>query len=85
MAMHKVWKGFAEFFLPVPKSSTFTEKGTLTPEEFVAAGDLLVHYRYTHTTTHIHTLTLSLSHYHLYFFVSEVERERLRERETECM
>ena len=57
MAMHKVWKGFAEFFLPVPKSSTFTEKGTLTPEEFVAAGDLLVHYRYTHTTTHIHTHT----------------------------
>ena len=36
-----VWKGFAEYFISVPKESHFYEKGVLTPEEFVKAGDLI--------------------------------------------
>eukprot|EP00667_Euglena_gracilis_P030829 EG_transcript_43345 len=36
------YKQVAEFFIPVKTSSSFQEKGVLTPEEFVAAGDLLV-------------------------------------------
>jgi ubiquitin-like-conjugating enzyme ATG3 len=34
--------GVAEYFMPVLKESAFTEKGILTPEEFVEAGDNLV-------------------------------------------
>jgi ubiquitin-like-conjugating enzyme ATG3 len=34
--------GVAEYFMPVLKESAFNEKGILTPEEFVIAGDNLV-------------------------------------------
>jgi ubiquitin-like-conjugating enzyme ATG3 len=36
------YKSVAEYFIPVKTSSSFVEKGVLTPEEFVMAGDLLV-------------------------------------------
>jgi ubiquitin-like-conjugating enzyme ATG3 len=41
-AAFKIWKGVSEYFISVPKESHFTEKGVLTPEEFVTAGDLIV-------------------------------------------
>ncbi|KAL9655087.1 hypothetical protein ABK040_008868 [Willaertia magna] len=37
-----LFKNFAEYFIDVPKESHFYERGVLTPEEFVKAGDLLV-------------------------------------------
>jgi len=36
------FKGIAEYFTPVLKSSQFQEKGVITPEEFVIAGDMVV-------------------------------------------
>lgn len=36
------FRNLREQLAPIPKTSAFSEKGTLTPEEFVAAGDLLV-------------------------------------------
>eukprot|EP00472_Partenskyella_glossopodia_P004708 CAMPEP_0197527336 /NCGR_PEP_ID=MMETSP1318-20131121/21133_1 /TAXON_ID=552666 /ORGANISM="Partenskyella glossopodia, Strain RCC365" /LENGTH=397 /DNA_ID=CAMNT_0043081909 /DNA_START=34 /DNA_END=1227 /DNA_ORIENTATION=+ len=41
-AIHSFYKGFAEYFTPVLQKSNFKEKGVLTPEEFVQAGDQLV-------------------------------------------
>jgi len=37
-----IFKGIAEYFIAVPKDSAFYEKGSLTPDEFVRAGDLIV-------------------------------------------
>jgi len=40
---HETFKAAAETVMPTLKESKFFEKGVLTPEEFVEAGDLLVH------------------------------------------
>eukprot|EP00217_Crustomastix_stigmatica_P009932 CAMPEP_0183789738 /NCGR_PEP_ID=MMETSP0803_2-20130417/614_1 /TAXON_ID=195967 /ORGANISM="Crustomastix stigmata, Strain CCMP3273" /LENGTH=118 /DNA_ID=CAMNT_0026033917 /DNA_START=36 /DNA_END=388 /DNA_ORIENTATION=+ len=39
---HGLYKSAAEAVLPTRTASAFRDKGVLTPEEFVAAGDLLV-------------------------------------------
>lgn len=41
--MFNMFKDVAEYFTPILSSSHFYEKGVLTPEEFVAAGDALVY------------------------------------------
>ncbi|KAL4440254.1 hypothetical protein ABPG75_003255 [Micractinium tetrahymenae] len=41
--LHSTYKSAAERVLPARTQSAFKEKGVLTPEEFVAAGDYLVH------------------------------------------
>uniref|UniRef100_A0A061R5M9 Autophagy-related protein 3 n=1 Tax=Tetraselmis sp. GSL018 TaxID=582737 RepID=A0A061R5M9_9CHLO len=41
--LHTYYKSTAERVLPVRTSSAFKEKGVLTPEEFVRAGDALVY------------------------------------------
>mmetsp|Transcript_10287 Transcript_10287/g.19465 ORF Transcript_10287/g.19465 Transcript_10287/m.19465 type:complete len:291 (-) Transcript_10287:505-1377(-) len=41
-AFHNIYKGAAELVIPVRSTSAFQEKGVLTPEEFVMAGDTLV-------------------------------------------
>ncbi|KAL4427336.1 hypothetical protein ABPG77_003245 [Micractinium sp. CCAP 211/92] len=41
--LHSTYKSAAERVLPTRTQSAFKEKGVLTPEEFVAAGDYLVH------------------------------------------
>ncbi len=40
-AVHSLFKSAAEAVLPPLNKSQFAEKGVLTPEEFVAAGDYL--------------------------------------------
>ncbi|PSC67657.1 Autophagy-related 3 [Micractinium conductrix] len=41
--IYSAYKSTAERVLPAQSKSAFKEKGILTPEEFVAAGDFLVH------------------------------------------
>eukprot|EP00285_Hemiselmis_virescens_P018318 CAMPEP_0173392440 /NCGR_PEP_ID=MMETSP1356-20130122/19603_1 /TAXON_ID=77927 ORGANISM="Hemiselmis virescens, Strain PCC157" /NCGR_SAMPLE_ID=MMETSP1356 /ASSEMBLY_ACC=CAM_ASM_000847 /LENGTH=113 /DNA_ID=CAMNT_0014350233 /DNA_START=62 /DNA_END=399 /DNA_ORIENTATION=- len=41
-AVHTVFKDAVEAVMPVSNVSQFRDKGVLTPEEFVSAGDLLV-------------------------------------------
>ncbi|PRW39093.1 Autophagy-related 3 [Chlorella sorokiniana] len=41
--VHSVYKAASEAVLPVKSKSSFKEDGKLTPEEFVRAGDYLVH------------------------------------------
>lgn len=38
-SVHKAYKGVAENFVPVLKETKFLEKGIMTPEEFVLAGE----------------------------------------------
>lgn len=40
--IHSAWKNTSEFLLPPLTESKFKERGVLTPEEFVKAGDFLV-------------------------------------------
>lgn len=41
--MQGLFHGVREYLTPVLKESSFEDKGLLTPEEFVKAGDLLVY------------------------------------------
>lgn len=42
-AMQNLFHGVREYLTPVLTESSFEDKGLLTPEEFVKAGDLLVY------------------------------------------
>lgn len=41
--LHNIYKTAAEAVLPPLQKSAFAERGVLTPDEFVTAGDYLVH------------------------------------------
>lgn len=41
--MQSIFHGVREYLTPILTESLFEEKGILTPEEFVKAGDLLVY------------------------------------------
>ena len=41
-SVHTVFKGAAESVMTTRTTSAFVEKGVVTPEEFVVAGDFLV-------------------------------------------
>ena len=41
-AIHSMYKSAAEMVIPTRKQSAFRDKGVLTPDEFVQAGDEVI-------------------------------------------